>query len=548
MRIKRFLLIWLSWTFLALSLLLLNGCQSGTKEIGLFTEPTEVLPVVISTAKPSAATSTETPTTAAPAETPATSAPTEAPTTAAPMGAPATAPAETPTTAMLKKAPATAAPAEAPVIAAPNTTPSSATVAVGDRVEFGGKQWEVTFLDDFDGTQLNSANWAYCPDWKRQDVENYWNTNQVSVEGDGFLRLGIDYDDTLTLDSKWCGAADGSPAAVLDATDKLGFGNSARVTIDRSKNVYSIGTVTYDYMTAVTSSDGIRFTACADQPMTLRVAVVFDWNKQRYADVTVGSEPRTYTIRWEDCNTYDGVDGFDVAGGGFFTQVVFQNGRTYNDPMTNVLYLDELKYFTGNAVTNLAGSQPAVSDPESANFIMIQDNIGAASNRILSGAVWTYGIFEQAYGYFEARCRLQPAVGCWSAFWLMCDSQPSVGNGGKDGAEIDIFESPWFNQGLIQSAIHWDGYGESHQSAGSPQYYLPNMYDDFHTFALEWTQTEYIFYVDGQEFWRTDVGGICEVPCYLLLTVEAGTWGGELLEEQMPACFIVDYVRVYKQV
>lgn len=171
----------------------------------------------------------------------------------------------------------------------------------------------------------------------------------------------------------------------------------------------------------------------------------------------------------------------------------------------------------------------------------------AETDRILSGAILTDHIFEQAYGYYECRAKLQAATGCWSAFWLMCGGETAVGNGGVDGAEIDIVESPWFMNGNIQSAIHWDGYDTAHQSVCSPQYYLPNMYYDYHTFALEWTKDAYIFYVDGVETWRTDAGGICSVPCHMILSVEAGSWGGQFIAEQMPACFTVDYVHVYKE-
>ena len=165
------------------------------------------------------------------------------------------------------------------------------------------------------------------------------------------------------LSDKWVGNVDGSAVVTLDITDKLGAGNAAKITIDRSKNEYALGTVRYDYMTNVTGSDGFRFVACAEKPMTLRVAFVFDWEKQRYADVQIGTEPRVYTIRWEDGAMYDGVAGFDVAGKGHFTQVIFQNGRTASDPQTNVLYLDELQYFTGDAATNLVGSKPVKEEP-----------------------------------------------------------------------------------------------------------------------------------------------------------------------------------------
>ncbi len=189
-------------------------------------------------------------------------------------------------------------------------------------------------------------------------------TAQPDVPDTGKATVTMMQDNSAAeLSDKWVGNADGSAVVTLDTTDKLGAGNAAKIDIDRSKNEYALGTVRYDYMTDVTGSDGFRFVACAEKPMTLRVAFVFDWEKQRYADVQIGTEPRVYTIRWEDGAMYDGVAGFDVAGKGHFTQVIFQNGRTASDPQTNVLYLDELQYFTGDAATNLVGSKPVKEEP-----------------------------------------------------------------------------------------------------------------------------------------------------------------------------------------
>ena len=57
----------------------------------------------------------------------------------------------------------------------------------------------------------------------------------------------------------------------------------------------------------------------------------------------------------------------------------------------------------------------------------------------------TKGLFEQQYGYFEARCKL-PKEGLWSAFWMLCGRMMQETGNGKDGAEIDIFESPLLRQ------------------------------------------------------------------------------------------------------
>ena len=54
-----------------------------------------------------------------------------------------------------------------------------------------------------------------------------------------------------------------------------------------------------------------------------------------------------------------------------------------------------------------------------------------------------------------------------------------------------------------------------------------------------------MFYVDGKETWRTKVGGVSQVPEYMLLSDEVGPWGGNIRAAKLPDAFLVDYVRVY---
>jgi hypothetical protein len=63
---------------------------------------------------------------------------------------------------------------------------------------------------------------------------------------------------------------------------------------------------------------------------------------------------------------------------------------------------------------------------------------------------------------------------------------------------------------------------------------------------LLWTPTEYVFYADGKEVWRSAAGGVCQVPEYIKLTEEIGKWGGDITRAQLPDFFAVDYVRVYE--
>ncbi|MGN0643199.1 MAG: family 16 glycosylhydrolase [Huintestinicola sp.] len=182
--------------------------------------------------------------------------------------------------------------------------------------------------------------------------------------------------------------------------------------------------------------------------------------------------------------------------------------------------------------------------------LVLETSYDADTGKFLSGAVRTRGIFEQAYGYFEIRCDINNVPGYWTAFWLMGDSVNSPENGGVDGTEIDIYESPYYKTSEIQNTLNWDGYGSEHKYEGKITK-IKDVYKGYHTFSLLWTEEEYVFYVDGNVTWRTDAKkaeGTCSVPLYMKISSEEGTWAGmpngpdkNLLPDHM----LVDYVRVY---
>jgi beta-glucanase (GH16 family) len=164
--------------------------------------------------------------------------------------------------------------------------------------------------------------------------------------------------------------------------------------------------------------------------------------------------------------------------------------------------------------------------------------------------------FSNTFGYYEARVKIPKVSGMWGAFWLMSPTQGILTGGGKIGTEIDIVETIANPKNAFNAALHWDGYGSSHKSTGSEDVTMDgiDIYDgEFHTFALDWSPSEYIFYVDGIEFWRCDGGakynnsGINQNPNYIKLTVEGADWAGKLptgfTEDEM----LIDYVRVYNQ-
>lgn len=161
------------------------------------------------------------------------------------------------------------------------------------------------------------------------------------------------------------------------------------------------------------------------------------------------------------------------------------------------------------------------------------------------------------YGYFEIRCKVDNIRGAWSAFWLMPDNISLTEQKAQDGCEIDIFESatPY----KLQNTLHYDGYKSSKKKITK----LNDMYDGFHTYALDWKKDSLKFYYDNKLLWKvTDPDLISAYPVFMDLSTEIN---GQLKDDKpqpnwwfwlgcgsidnkdnvFPSDFVIDYVRVY---
>jgi len=178
-------------------------------------------------------------------------------------------------------------------------------------------------------------------------------------------------------------------------------------------------------------------------------------------------------------------------------------------------------------------------------------------------AAWleTRGLFEQKFGYFEARCKLPKGIGLWSAFWMHTEQVHKCGPA-RDGTEIDIYESPYWRRRLpllknaVSTNLHYGGYfNQTWRMHNVGIFRVREPYDTFHTYGLEWNENEYIFYIDGVESGRSSFGGVSQTEQYLLLSVEhnsGGTnswaWAGDARKNKPGDMtdFVVDYVRAYQ--
>ena len=111
---------------------------------------------------------------------------------------------------------------------------------------------------------------------------------------------------------------------------------------------------------------------------------------------------------------------------------------------------------------------------------------------------------------------------------------------------IIIMESAYKYRQEVSHTIHWNGYKEHHRQVPHTVR-MPEIFEGYHTFSLEWNEKEYVFYIDGYETWRTDAGGVSQVPAYLKLSVEVGEWAGDIKKAALPGAAYIDEVRVYQK-
>ena len=170
-------------------------------------------------------------------------------------------------------------------------------------------------------------------------------------------------------------------------------------------------------------------------------------------------------------------------------------------------------------------------------------------DEIHTAMIGTHGKYVTIFGYFECRVKMQKTHGHWSAFWLQSPTYGAkIGDLKESGAEIDIYECFLSRIGWVAHNVHWDGYKDHHKHAGSGRKNVENLLDGYHTFGLEWTPTEYVFYIDGQESWRTSEG-VSLAEEYIILSLEVGPKEARIVRKDpdFEDTVWIDYVRVFQK-
>jgi beta-glucanase (GH16 family) len=182
---------------------------------------------------------------------------------------------------------------------------------------------------------------------------------------------------------------------------------------------------------------------------------------------------------------------------------------------------------------------------------MLKIHAMKVDNEVISARVNTRESWT--YGYFEARLKLPKGKGTWPAFWMM----PQESGTWPACGEIDIMEEVGYNPNYTSSSIHCGAYNHVMGTQKTKEQYTAGAQDEFHVYALEWTEDFIKTYVDGKLFFTftNDKKGDTNTwpfnkAFYLKLNLAwGGDWGGAqgVDESALPTTYEIDYVRVFKK-
>jgi uncharacterized protein (TIGR03437 family) len=164
------------------------------------------------------------------------------------------------------------------------------------------------------------------------------------------------------------------------------------------------------------------------------------------------------------------------------------------------------------------------------------------------------------FGRIESRIKLPFGHGVWPAFWMLGENINSVG--WPTCGEVDIMENfGTFNNNISTNNGTAHGPGYSGGNGIGKSYKLPfgeKVADDYHVYAIEWSQDSVEFFVDGASYHKVTPASLPQGrqwvfnnPFFILLNLAVGGPNTFLGTPDSNAPFpnqdmLVDYVRVYQ--
>ena len=176
-----------------------------------------------------------------------------------------------------------------------------------------------------------------------------------------------------------------------------------------------------------------------------------------------------------------------------------------------------------------------------------------ANAEYTSADLTTQKLASWKYGRVEVRAKLPSGKGTWPAIWMLGDN---IKDGWPKCGEIDIMEFVGFDPDGIHTTIHSTAFNHMKNTQKGKRTPQAGVSDDFHVYAIEWTDKKIDFFLDEKNVFTFENNGKgveswpFDHPFFLILNFAVGgDWGGAKGVDAsiFPQKFLVDYVRVYEK-
>lgn len=292
------------------------------------------------------------------------------------------------------------------------------------------------------------------------------------------------------------------------------------------------------------------------------VSYVFDMNADGYADIRdlVNLKKKVADAETAESNV---PVGYDLVWNDEFYGRTIDNEKWRTDQarMHGTEELGNIDDATVRTANNGSMVLTAYKNPDLTTY--------NGYKYLTTNSVTTENRMSYRYGYLEVRARVPYKEGCWPSLWLR--SPNATGNENTDDYEmevdiIEVFGKTDKNKVTIHETNKTVD-NDHNQEAG--MYYTfentENLANEYHTYGFLWTADAMIFYIDGAEIASYTKAQLAELGYssnfddtvnilfnnHLFTTSSDNKLGDEdniieNYEENLPAKFEIDYVRLYQ--
>ena len=285
---------------------------------------------------------------------------------------------------------------------------------------------------------------------------------------------------------------------------------------------------------------------------SILLLVLFSGSSVACATPNASLNPERWVFSWSDEFDYTGKPNSEIWDYDYGYLGFNEELQNYTDQPENVRVENGALVIEARLdVVSAKRSKEVVEELKGSNAdVSILGNKEFTSARLV-----TRGKKEFSHARVEARARFTQGRGSWPAIWLLGDQTKNLW---PLCGEIDIMEHVGYDPNHVHSAVHTKHSNFMNHINVKDSVILPDVWAEFHTYAVEWSASEIRFFIDNICYHVVPKGKRTDDDWpftkddlyYLILNIAVGgSWGGiEGIDmTSYPQKMIVDYVRVFER-